>query len=563
MTTYELGTLLVQAVGWGLLHFVWQAAIVGVVYAAARSMLPRGNARYLAAMLALVALAVLPAWTIVHAVGALSHSVDLGGMVVAGSPDPARTGVVAAGPVGGLALLATALPWLVLAWACGVVFLGLRVARQWRSLRDLVRAATASPVWQDRAERLGARLGLQRAVRILVSVMLATPTLVGWIRPVVVMPVAMLARMPAEQVDFILAHELAHLRRFDHIANLFQVVLETLLFYHPVVHWISRDARNERELCCDALALQSSGGSRRDFVAALAGLEEFRCEHAELALAASGGVLADRAWFIAGVVPARQPAHHGLTTALLALLGVAVVAGGVAWRQNAAQARIEGVIAANAVALQHGFAAAGLSMAVPVLRTVAVPLPALAPALIRAEAPTKPPALDQVPATGIQAVPSLRVPDVAPSTAAPTVSAPNESATAPVPAVPADVAVAPRALHTVRPTYPTQARENGAQGEVDIAFTLDAAGVPRDLRVVQSPHSGQLDAAALRALSRWRFAPPTEPGLQYHQAFTFRLDGAAGGDDTAAGGCLVRTGTHICRPVFDAGVGARVLQPHR
>ena len=124
------------------------------------------------------------------------------------------------------------------------------------------------PEWQSGARKFADRLGLRQMVPVLASVRVATPTLVGWVKPAVVLPLAVLARMPPAQIDLVLAHELAHLKRLDHIANLFQVVLETLLLYHPVVHWISRDARNERELCCDTLALRVTGGERRDFVAA-------------------------------------------------------------------------------------------------------------------------------------------------------------------------------------------------------------------------------------------------------------------------------------------------------
>jgi len=313
MTPFEWGAIVVQALGWSLVHFVWQAALIGVVYAAARVLLPRGNPRYLAAMLALVALAVTPVWTAWHEVAVLTQTVDVGNMLVTAAAASPAHGYA---PTVWLARLGVALPWLVLVWTVGVAFLGIRVVRQWFGLRAIVRAAEALPVWQDRANALGERLGLRRAVRVLASVRIATPTLVGWARPVVVMPLAMLARMPAEQVDLILAHELAHVRRFDHLANLFQVVVETLFFYHPVVHWISRDARNERELCCDTLALQGSGGSRRDFVAAFAGLGEISARAARPGPCARGagrGLVrvvgfCDR--FDAGVAPERGTRTH-------------------------------------------------------------------------------------------------------------------------------------------------------------------------------------------------------------------------------------------------------------
>lgn len=557
MNTTELAAMLVQSVGWGLVHFVWQTVLIGMLYLAARLVLPRGNPRYIAAMFALVAMAVLPACTIWYEVRQLVQPIDMGGMLVTGTAGaPVSMAVATNVAAGWLAMLRAALPWLVLAWAFGVMLLGARVVRQWRGLRAIVRAAEALPDWQGRALALGQRLGLGRAVNVLASVRIATPTLVGWVRPVVVMPLAMLARMPAEQVDFILAHELAHLRRFDHVANLFQVMLETLFFYHPVVHWISRDARNERELCCDALALRVSGGSRRDFVAALAELEEFRCDHADLVLAASGGVLVERAWFIAtGEAPPRR-ARPGLNFAWFALFGMAVALM-VAWRQESVQVRINAVLAANANVLQRELAAQRVRLRVPFLRDVVLPRQKLAPVApvreIQPE-PTTAPVLASIP---VERAARIAVTDLAAmplSLQAVAVQRLQDT--------PTQVLASPRPLHAVAPVYPPQALLSGAQGQVEIQFSLNAAGVPGNLQVVHSSASGTFDAAALTALSRWRFAPQADAGRRYRQTFTFRLDAqaAAGGAEAAA--CLVQTGTHICRPVAGMQPILRVQPPN-
>jgi TonB family protein len=115
---------------------------------------------------------------------------------------------------------------------------------------------------------------------------------------------------------------------------------------------------------------------------------------------------------------------------------------------------------------------------------------------------------------------------------------------------------APRALHRVPPIYPPEALLGGVQGKVVVEFSLDAAGVPRDLDIVGAG-AGQFDMAALQALADWRFAPPDVPGRRYRQTFTFRVGAETAGDATAARGCLVTTGTHICRQVLP---GVRVLQ---
>lgn len=531
----------VSAVGWCLLHFVWQAAIIGAVYALARGALPRGNPRYWGAMLALVAMAVCPLATGVHEFSVAAAPVELAGMAVTPASGVAASAATTAIPAWQL-LLGRTLPWLVLAWALGAAVLGVRVYRQWHGLRRMLAAAEQLPQWQSRARQFAERLGLRRMVPVLASVRVSTPTLIGWIKPAVVLPLAVLTQMPPAQIDLVLAHELAHLKRLDHIANLFQVVLETLFFYHPVVHWISREARNERELCCDTLALQVTGGARRDFVAALANLEEFRAGHAGLALAASGGVLAERAWFIAGAVP-KRPQRHLRSHAIVMVFVFALAAvGWTWWRDTAWQQRTAALLAANDASILH-FAVQEVRASALLLPSRAATKPVLSPVdypilhVLGTGTPsaattlrTASPSIDQ-PRLDLQNI-ALRLPPIA-TVAAPSVDAAQAPATA------------PRPLRTVSPIYPAEALLSGLQGRVVVEFTLDAAGAPQDLEVA-STSSSQFDSAALKAMAGWRFAPPAVSGRRYRQAFTFRF-GDDAGDAATVEPCTVTTGTHICR----------------
>lgn len=558
MSASGLFSTAIAALGWSLVHFIWQAALVGGLYAIARAVLPRGNPRYLAALLALLAMAAFPVATAWHEAALYASPVDLPGELVTAAS--AGASIQAGASWNWRAWLDAMLPWLVLAWAAGVGVLGARVYRQCRTLRTILRAAEALPEWQARARAFADRLGLRRVVPVLVSVRVATPTLIGWVRPAVVMPLALLARMPAPQIDLILAHELAHLKRLDPLANLFQVVLETLFFYHPVVHWISREARNERELCCDALALRVTGGERRDFVAALASLEAFRAADAALAVAASGGVLVERAWFIAGAPPGHRQRHlRGNAVAMLAAIMVLSLAG-FWWRDVTWQRRVANVLAANhASLLRHvqpdTVRPPGLTP-VPHVTRLSSPttVPYAAVTLPAAEAPVLAAAIKLAPI----AAPDLDLGEVARQTRPmPVVPLPARSL-----APPADDATpgAPTPVRTVRPVYPSAALLVGLQGRVVIEFELDARGVPRDLRAVASS-DGTFNAAALQALADWRFAPPAEPGRRYRQAFTFRLGDAGTAEDAAtARACLVTTGTHICRHV-DEAADVRVLRP--
>src|SRR6202012_743421 len=98
---------------------------------------------------------------------------------------------------------------------------------------------------------LARQMGIQRTVLLMESPLIDVPSVVGWFKPIVLVPIAFLSSMPPNQIEAILAHELAHVRRCDYFINLFQVMIETLLFYHPAVRWISCTIREERENCCD------------------------------------------------------------------------------------------------------------------------------------------------------------------------------------------------------------------------------------------------------------------------------------------------------------------------
>src|SRR4029079_16056399 len=110
----------------------------------------------------------------------------------------------------------------------------------------------------------------------LVSARARVPFVVGWIKPAVVIPGSALTGLSVQELDAILLHELAHIRRHDYAINLVQTLIETLFFYHPAIWWVSRQIRKEREHCCDDLAAESCSGGVAVYVRALTTLEEMR-----------------------------------------------------------------------------------------------------------------------------------------------------------------------------------------------------------------------------------------------------------------------------------------------
>src|SRR5439155_21398489 len=147
-------------------------------------------------------------------------------------------------------------------------------------------ARPAPPEWQTNVGKLASRIGLSRPGRLLVSAVVQVPTVVGWIRPVVLMPIGALTGLPSEQVEALLLHELTHIRRHDYLVNILQGFAEALLFYHPAVWWVSSQIRIERELCCDDAAVSASGDVLT-YARALAELESFRPAHLNAVIAAN------------------------------------------------------------------------------------------------------------------------------------------------------------------------------------------------------------------------------------------------------------------------------------
>jgi TonB family protein len=556
----------VRIIGWVLLHFLWQAALVGAAYAGIRSLLPRGEWRYRCGMGALIMFALCPVltgwWLLDTAAAAGQAALDVAPVTV-----PAFAAAAADGNVSWAAALNTMLPWLVLAWFAGVLLLSLRAWQQWRRLKILVRLAERVPPWQATLNRLAASFGLRRGISVLRSKLVDTPVLVGWLRPVILLPLAVACEFPVAQVELILAHELAHLKRWDPVANLFQVVLETLHFYHPVVHWVSRDVRNEREICSDRLALSVTGGSRQEFAATLAQLGELREQPGSLLLAASGGVLLDRVQYM--VLPeARRVRKRAPARLLAVIMGTALIA--ITLRLEWNQAREQEALASFSSAVPSVIAPLAIAMKIPLIPALDVTATKFLPHFAPLRASLVTPERDDVGARAIDvsllpapiATISLKTlpvqPVVLPKAMA---DVPKVASMASVGSEPTVVSAAGLTPIRVRqPVYPQTALMRGEEGEVVVEFGLADDGTLRDVQVVQSQPAGVFDQAAIHAMQGWKYPAPTVAGMQrrYRQAMMFVVNAALARDHASSGArageeiharadCQILTGTHICR----------------
>jgi len=228
----------VERLGWTLLHFLWQGVLIATVYAATRKWIARSasaNIRYLLACTVLACMAVAPlvTWSLLRPPAAVPVPASAHYVPAAATP----AGATRPAPLSGAtsrALPQPLLPWVVVTWLTGVLAFWLRLLGGWlRAVRLRSRLVRPAPCeWQQTVHRLKTRIRVSRPARLLVSSLVQAPAVVGWLRPVVLLPVGALTGLPAEQIEALLLHELAHIRRHDYLINVLQSVVEALLFYH-------------------------------------------------------------------------------------------------------------------------------------------------------------------------------------------------------------------------------------------------------------------------------------------------------------------------------------------
>ncbi|MCC6490503.1 MAG: HEAT repeat domain-containing protein, partial [Candidatus Hydrogenedentes bacterium] len=214
------------------------------------------------------------------------------------------------------------LPWLGRLWAVGIVcfalydLAGLFALRRLRTKSQAVGENIAAL-----ARRVQERLGVHARVQVRWLTGISSALVTGFFRTIILLPASMATRMTPDEIEAILAHEFAHIRRWDLWVNAFQRVVEALLFFHPVVWWLSKTIRAERELCCDELALRAYP-DRAQYVRALLTLVETTQQSEALALSSHGGSLVNRVRRILGHRQKGEPSMR--RRALGTLVGVVV-----------------------------------------------------------------------------------------------------------------------------------------------------------------------------------------------------------------------------------------------
>jgi len=285
---------MVQAMGWTLVHSLWQAILIAIILRGLLVFISAAQARlrYSLSLMALATVLVSSVWTFQTHYRVERAAMDIK-IATQSLPAIETTGTASAAPELVVAYeqgehfwndlnrrihnLIPLLPTFVLLWLTGSVMVLIWLAYSWWNANRLVNLRTSSvpAEWLQRLEELKDKMGVHKAVRLYYSEKVTDALTLKHFKPVILLPIGILNALSTAEVEAILLHELAHIRRWDYLVNCFQLVLEVLYFYHPAVWWIGRQVRESREHCCDDLALNLGGSDPLEYAQALTNLTAF------------------------------------------------------------------------------------------------------------------------------------------------------------------------------------------------------------------------------------------------------------------------------------------------
>lgn len=326
---------ILQALGWGVLHFLWQGALLALMLKGMFWLFRFSpSARYLLSWSTLlVMLAIFISTTVlsyqyihVHDEPRLIHapvddeivrlpltSVSTEGSAVPLLDNHSETPLLVLFQQS----LAASIVWLAVGWALGFFVLLLKLIGGWAYLQYLIRTSVmASDHWQCYTHDLAHRLGMATRVVVRESNRVRSVFTANWLRPVILMPAGLLTGLRPDHLEAVLLHELAHIRRYDYVFNLIQSLIEAVLYFHPAVWWVSHQARIAREHRCDDIAVAACGNSLT-YAKALTDAQSFAM--VSLTSSLGGASLFDR---VARLLTSKtsRTSRLGLVTALSCLL---------------------------------------------------------------------------------------------------------------------------------------------------------------------------------------------------------------------------------------------------
>ena len=278
-----------------LLHFLWQGLVIAGLLLCVNKLTSNKHSqfRYIFSLFCLLLCVIAPTVTFY----VLSQPDEIINVSTFTTNDVIASPIAASGISNTTHQLQLAdfTPLVAVLWMTGIIVLSIRLTLQMLQVQRLTTTNIVQP--SDKLElifnQLKARLFVTKRARLVISLTAHVPMAIGWIKPVVLLPANLASGLSIAQLEMLMAHELAHIKRYDYLVNLIQTFVELVLFFHPAVKWISKQIRQEREYCCDDLAIHHCG-NQLVYARTLAEAEVLRHNIPELAMAATGGDLSSR-----------------------------------------------------------------------------------------------------------------------------------------------------------------------------------------------------------------------------------------------------------------------------
>ena len=322
-----------ETLGWTLLNSVWQAALVTLLVILILRILPQrfSRTRYAIACVGILVIFISSVSTFMVIQGNEEHVSDDRSYIFVSTVQTTSSASIEYPGSWLKQTLTTAvsaidnnMSLILLAWSFGALCFSLRLISGWWYISSLRSNATIlSDDWTQTLQTLANGLGVKKIIRLAESSRITTPMVIGFIKPIVLVPAGMLAGLTTSQIETIFLHELAHIRRHDYIINLLQVFVETIFFFNPFVWILSNIVRREREYCCDDEVVNVHGSSL-EYAKALAQLEEWKLTRSTfgLALAANKNQLLHRIKRIMEKTGEKYSAKDRFIPAVLLIVGL-------------------------------------------------------------------------------------------------------------------------------------------------------------------------------------------------------------------------------------------------
>ena len=284
----------IQALGWTIVHSLWQGLIGIAACLLVLRCIPGkwSGARYVVATSALLVIFFSSVITFIY-LNTSNEEVSPETISLVHLTMPAESVKTESNYIAGLLSAITLtfqqyLPMIVICWCAGTILFSLRLLGGWLTVRRLKASAIViEDGWNERFQRLAHNLKINQFIQLAESAIVRAPLVIGYFKPVVLIPLGMISGLSTEQLETIIIHELIHIRRHDYLINVIQSLLEAVFFFNPFVWIISGIIRREREHCCDD-AVIAVYGNRLAYAHALTTLEEARLSRAGLALSLAG-----------------------------------------------------------------------------------------------------------------------------------------------------------------------------------------------------------------------------------------------------------------------------------